>query len=299
MNPAVPATSPPAAVRSRRGLSADLRTTDTLLRADAARNRGRILAAAAELFAANGLSVGLHEIAHHAGVGVGTAYRRFPDKRQLIEALFEERLDHLVELAERALAADDPWDGLTDFLEQATELQIQNRGLREIITGSDHGTALTARACATLAPPNRAARASSTSERHPTRRRRCHRPAATPVHAQLCRRAHAAGRPAALAPLSRPRARRPADTRPTPAPETRPGRPTNSAPPCARAPAADLGVQSADASELENSTLGISFIGAANGPARTGPKASPAHVGPGAHEVRAKYPDPQSTPPDI
>ncbi len=153
MNPAVPATSPPGAVRSRRGLSADLRTTDAPLRADAARNRGRILAAAAELFAANGLSVGLHEIAHHAGVGVGTAYRRFPDKRQLIEALFEERLAHLAELAERALAADDPWDGLTDFLEQAAELQIQNRGLREIITGSDHGTALTARARATLAPP--------------------------------------------------------------------------------------------------------------------------------------------------
>ena len=108
MNPAVPATSPPAAVPSRRRLSADLQTTDTLLRADAARNRRRILAAAAELFAANGLSVGLHEIAHHAGVGVGTAYRRFPDKRQLIEALFEERLDHLAKLAERALAADDP-----------------------------------------------------------------------------------------------------------------------------------------------------------------------------------------------
>ena len=107
---------------------------------------------AAELFAAKGLSVGLHEIAHRAGVGVGTAYRRFPDKRQLIEALFEERVDRLAELAERALAADDPWDGLAGFLEQATELQIQNRGLREIITGSDHGSALTARARATLAP---------------------------------------------------------------------------------------------------------------------------------------------------
>jgi AcrR family transcriptional regulator len=126
--------------------------TNTPLRADAARNRGRILAAAAELFAAKGLSVGLHEIAHHAGVGVGTAYRRFPDERQLIEALFEERLDRLAEVAERALAADDPWDGLAGFLEQATELQIQNRGLREIITGSDHGSALTARARATLAP---------------------------------------------------------------------------------------------------------------------------------------------------
>jgi AcrR family transcriptional regulator len=122
------------------------------LRADAERNRERILDAAAELFAAKGLSVGLDEISHHAGVGVGTAYRRFPDKRQLIEALFEERLDRLVELAERGLAADDPWEGLTSVLERATELQIQNRGLREIIIGSDHGTALAARARARLAP---------------------------------------------------------------------------------------------------------------------------------------------------
>jgi AcrR family transcriptional regulator len=127
-------------------------TTDKPLRADAERNRRRILEAAGELFAAKGLSVGLDEIAHHAGVGVGTAYRRFPDKRRLIEALFEERLDRLVELAERALDADDTWEGLTGFLEQATELQIQNRGLRDIIIGSDYGTALAARARDRLAP---------------------------------------------------------------------------------------------------------------------------------------------------
>jgi AcrR family transcriptional regulator len=127
-------------------------TTDKPLRADAERNRKRVLDAAAELFAAKGLSVGLDEIAHHAGVGVGTAYRRFPDKRKLIEELFEDRLDRVVELAERGLAAEDAWEGLTGFLEQATELQIQNRGLREIIIGSDHGTALAAGARARLAP---------------------------------------------------------------------------------------------------------------------------------------------------
>jgi AcrR family transcriptional regulator len=126
--------------------------TDMPLRADAERNRRRILDAAAELFAAKGLSVGLDEIAHHAGVGVGTAYRRFPDKGRLIEALFEDRLGRVVKVAERALAADDAWEGLTGFLEQATELQIQNRGLRELIFGSDQGTALAARARASLAP---------------------------------------------------------------------------------------------------------------------------------------------------
>jgi AcrR family transcriptional regulator len=127
-------------------------TTEKPLRADAERNRRRILEAAAELFAAKGLSVGLDEIAHHAGVGVGTAYRRFPDKRRLIEELFEDRLARVVELAERGLAADDAWEGLTGFLEQATELQIRNRGLREIIFGSDHRTALAPRARARLAP---------------------------------------------------------------------------------------------------------------------------------------------------
>ena len=126
--------------------------TERPLRADAERNRRRILDAAAELFADKGLSVGLDEIAHHAGVGVGTAYRRFPDKRQLIEALFDERLDRLVELAERGLAADDDWQGLTGFIEQATELQIANRGLKELVFGSDHGTELAPRAHARIGP---------------------------------------------------------------------------------------------------------------------------------------------------
>src|SRR5438309_11180038 len=112
-------------------------TTEKPLRADAERNRGRILDAAAELFAAKGLSVGLDEIAQHAGVGVGTAYRRFPDKRQLIEELFEDRVDSMAQLGEDALAADDPWEGLVGFLEQATELQIANRGLKELAFGSD------------------------------------------------------------------------------------------------------------------------------------------------------------------
>jgi AcrR family transcriptional regulator len=127
-------------------------TIEKPLRADAERNRRRILDAAAELFATKGLSVGLDEIAHHARVGVGTAYRRFPDKRQLIEELFEDRVARMVELAEEALAADDSWEGLAGFLERATELQIANRGLKEIVFGSDQGTALAKGARARVAP---------------------------------------------------------------------------------------------------------------------------------------------------
>jgi AcrR family transcriptional regulator len=127
-------------------------TAQKPLRADAERNRKRILEAASELFAAKGLGVGLDEIARHAGVGAATAYRRFPDKRKLIEELFEDRVAQMVELAESALAADDAWEGLEDFIEGATEHQIANRGLKEIVFGSDQGTALAARSRERIMP---------------------------------------------------------------------------------------------------------------------------------------------------
>jgi AcrR family transcriptional regulator len=106
------------------------------LRRDAERNRQRILAAAGELFAERGLSVTLDDIARHAGVGVGTVYRRFPEKEVLIDALFEERLKGLCEAADAALAVADPWDGLVLFFERGGELQARDRGLKELI--ADH-----------------------------------------------------------------------------------------------------------------------------------------------------------------
>jgi len=109
------------------------------LRRDAERNRQRILAAAGELFAERGLSVTLDDIARHAGVGVGTVYRRFPDKNELIDALFEDRLKALCAAAEAALASDDPWDGLVLFLERGGELQAHDRGLKEVIGSAAHG----------------------------------------------------------------------------------------------------------------------------------------------------------------
>src|SRR5438105_12820922 len=100
------------------------------LRKDAERNRQRILDAAAELFAQRGLGVTLNDIAHHAGVGVGTVYRRFPDKADLIEGLFEQRIRQIVELADAALADPDPWRGLTGFIERTCELQAQDRAFK-------------------------------------------------------------------------------------------------------------------------------------------------------------------------
>ena len=106
------------------------------LRKDAERNRQRILDAARELFARDGLGVTLNDIAHHAGVGVGTVYRRFPEKEQLIEELFEQQVQELVGLMEEALEDPDPWRGLTGFLRRNLELQARDRAFREIIVGT-------------------------------------------------------------------------------------------------------------------------------------------------------------------
>src|ERR1700761_3739438 len=91
------------------------------LRKDAERNRRRILRAASDVFTERGLEATLDDVAREAGVGVGTVYRRFPDKAALADALFEERIDALVELATQAHAADDPWEGLAGFMLTAAE----------------------------------------------------------------------------------------------------------------------------------------------------------------------------------
>ena len=103
------------------------------LRADAERNRRRIMDAARELFADRGLDVTLNDIARHAGVGVGTVYRRFPDKEVLIEALFEERLAELEAIAIAGLAVADPWEGIVRTLTGVLELQEADRGFKELM----------------------------------------------------------------------------------------------------------------------------------------------------------------------
>jgi AcrR family transcriptional regulator len=106
---------------------------ERLLRADAERNRQRILAAAADVFTERGFEATLDEVARRAGVGVGTVYRRFPDKAALAEALFTDRIDALVALAERAQREPDAWAALVTFLEQAAEMLASDRGLRQLL----------------------------------------------------------------------------------------------------------------------------------------------------------------------
>jgi AcrR family transcriptional regulator len=112
---------------------------DRPLRRDAERNRQRILAAAAQVLSERGLDATLDEVARAAGVGVGTVYRRFPDKEALVDELFRDRVDALVATAEQALAEPDPWQALVSFLESAIELMAGNAGLRQLLMFSTYG----------------------------------------------------------------------------------------------------------------------------------------------------------------
>jgi AcrR family transcriptional regulator len=114
------------------------------LRRDAERNRQRILAAASEVFNERGLDVSLDEIARHAGVGVGTVYRRFSTKEELVEALFMERLGSVAAIAEQALKAPDPWSGLVSFMERMAEIMAGDLGLRQILMFATYGRDLVA-----------------------------------------------------------------------------------------------------------------------------------------------------------
>jgi len=107
------------------------------LRSDARRNRERLVASARELFAREGVEVPVEEITHHAGLGMGTLYRHFPTKEELIDAVLEDAFAEIVGLAEHAAAEDDAWTGLTGFLEQALALHAANRGLKDVLANEE------------------------------------------------------------------------------------------------------------------------------------------------------------------
>lgn len=103
------------------------------LRADAERNRRLILDTAVRVFAERGLGATLNDIAHEAGLGVGTVYRRFADKDELIAALFESKFEMLRDLAVRAEAASDGGQALRDYLMAAAEARAHDRGLVQVL----------------------------------------------------------------------------------------------------------------------------------------------------------------------
>jgi AcrR family transcriptional regulator len=117
-----------AGIIERPNISISPHDTDRRLRSDAAANRRRVLQAARELFVERGIDVGLKDIADRAGIGVGTVYRRFPDKDSLLDALFQESLDRLEEKYREALASPDPWLGFESYLERTFEMLSTERG---------------------------------------------------------------------------------------------------------------------------------------------------------------------------
>lgn len=106
------------------------------LRADAEHNRQQILDAARRAFADRGLGVRLVDIAEAAGVGVGTVYRRFKDKDELVRVLLQQSMNEVIALADRILANDDDGTGLRRFLDQAFRLMAADRALQQILTGT-------------------------------------------------------------------------------------------------------------------------------------------------------------------
>lgn len=104
------------------------------LRADAARNRDKLLAAAAQLFGERGLDVPMEHIARRAEVSIGTLYAHFPTREAFFAAIFPARLAALDTLAEAALAHPDPWQGFAGYLEGLFALHAGDRGLNDVLT---------------------------------------------------------------------------------------------------------------------------------------------------------------------
>ncbi|GHE99008.1 putative transcriptional regulatory protein TetR [Amycolatopsis deserti] len=108
----------------------------TGLRADARRNRARVLAAAQEAFADEGPSVPLDEIARRAGVGAGTVYRHFPSKELLFEAVVLDRIEWLAAQAKERLEAADPGAVFFEFFDVVAEQALLNKALCDALEAS-------------------------------------------------------------------------------------------------------------------------------------------------------------------
>jgi AcrR family transcriptional regulator len=111
------------------------------LRADAARNRARVLEVAYQTFAQQGLSVPIDEIARRAGVGAGTVYRHFPTKEALFRAIVANRLQRLIDYATPLMDADDPGAAFFAFL--ALLVEEKDQGLVEALAGVGFNIATT------------------------------------------------------------------------------------------------------------------------------------------------------------
>jgi AcrR family transcriptional regulator len=117
------------------------------LRADARRNRQKVLASASAAFAEMGLDAQIEDIARRAGVGVGTVYRHFPTKDALVAALAEQHFEQLADVLEEACAStDEPWEALESAIWRCAEQTAGDVALCEIIGGHPNAVRATATA---------------------------------------------------------------------------------------------------------------------------------------------------------
>ena len=114
-------------------------STTRSLRTDARRNRERILAAARDAFAAAGRDVQMPDIARAAGVGVGTLYRHFPAKEDLVLALVRDKVQATIDVMREALTHDDPWEAIEWLVHQSAAKMAGSRGLRDAMSVIDFG----------------------------------------------------------------------------------------------------------------------------------------------------------------
>ncbi|MCU1421153.1 MAG: hypothetical protein JWN36_804 [Microbacteriaceae bacterium] len=110
-------------------------TDERVRRRDAALNNERLVQAAREVFATRGLSATLEDIAKHAGVGVGTIYRNFASKREIVETLYDSAMDAVVAEVRAAAEIEDPWLAIVAFFEGTAAQQARDRGLCELLLG--------------------------------------------------------------------------------------------------------------------------------------------------------------------
>jgi AcrR family transcriptional regulator len=112
------------------------------LRADARRNRERILKAARAVFADKGIDAQIDDVAKRAKVGVGTVYRHFPTKEALSDALVRERFEEIAGYAREALEREDAWEGFCELIWRAAERNAVDRAFCEIVAFTDQSSIL-------------------------------------------------------------------------------------------------------------------------------------------------------------
>ena len=114
-------------------------------RRDATERHDRLVAAARREFAARGVDASLEQIARDAGVAIGTLYRHFPTRLDLLLAAFEPRLEEFLHGAEKALRMADPWEGFVSYLENLFRVQAGDRGFNDFLSRRFPGNADTER----------------------------------------------------------------------------------------------------------------------------------------------------------